>query len=310
LAESVDHKENTMGKVREVLFGKVDLDTLTTALVLGLNPQDVLFKCIAGSAKSSQLQDKSVVAIEVGGSGRTTENNFDHHPSPGEHRVTNLSACAQALERLARLVRYVDELDRGIFLEKHVESGGFPSLSQLVSGMLLSIRNPQERVTKGIEILSTVLQSGIDPYGCMEDILDHVDGGRLYTKTKRDHDRLFEQVVRNSQWHTTATGLRLAVVETTWVGAPGALYGHGAQAVVVCNPEMRKRSGKGTHKKFTIAVNGSEVPEGTIVTPALEELNTLESGWGGPSQGTIGGSPVGTDSSLSLETVVGEMMKI
>ncbi|MBT4942212.1 MAG: hypothetical protein HOJ25_00155 [Candidatus Magasanikbacteria bacterium] len=299
-----------MGKVREVLFGKVDLDTLTTALVLGLNPQDVLFKCIAGSAKSSQLQDKSVVAIEVGGSGRTTENNFDHHPSPGEHRVTNLSACAQALERLARLVRYVDELDRGIFLEKHVESGGFPSLSQLVSGMLLSIRNPQERVTKGIEILSTVLQSGIDPYGCMEDILDHVDGGRLYTKTKRDHDRLFEQVVRNSQWHTTATGLRLAVVETTWVGAPGALYGHGAQAVVVCNPEMRKRSGKGTHKKFTIAVNGSEVPEGTIVTPALEELNTLESGWGGPSQGTIGGSPVGTDSSLSLETVVGEMMKI
>ncbi|PJA45004.1 hypothetical protein CO174_05475 [Candidatus Uhrbacteria bacterium CG_4_9_14_3_um_filter_50_9] len=266
-----------MGVVREVLFGKVDLDTIATALVLGLRSEDVMFRAIGGSAASAALADSSVVAIEVGGSGRTTENNFDHHSSSGLLAgVTNLSAAAQALERLARLIRYVDELDRGDRRAEQIEGGGYPSLSQLISGMLLVVDSPHLRMEKGLEILRGVLQSGIDPYGSMESILDHIPNARFYAATKREHDRKFEEVCESATWYTTHAGHKLAVVETEWFRAPGALYGKGADIVVA--PDL-------------------------TVAPALEELARLEKGWGGPAHGGICGSPLGRDSGLEMETV-------
>ena len=297
-----------MGVVREVLFGKVDLDTIATALVLGLRSEEVVFRAISGSASSQALADRSVVCIEVGGSGRATENNFDHHTSSPLGGGGNLSACAQALERLAQLIRYVDELDRGLRRSEVVENGGFPSLSQLVSGMLLVVKDPNQRMEKGLEILRAVLQSGIDPYGSMEEILDAVSHGRWYASAKREHDRHFEAVCKQAVWCATNNGLRLAVVETTWFGAPGALYGKGAQIVVALNPEMAKRSGSGTYRKFTVAVNNSAV-EGITVFPVLEELVKLEEGWGGPDHGGICGSSVDRDSSLEMETVVNMVIK-
>lgn len=292
-----------MGIIREVLFGKVDLDTLTTALVLGLNPGTVAFRAVPGSASSAALADRSVVAIEVGGSGRAAENNFDHHSSDGQATGMSLSSCAQALERLARLVRYVDELDRGVRRAEHVENGGFPSLSQLISGMLLVVKGPEERMEKGLEILRVVLQSGVDPYGSMESILEAVPQASVYARTKREHDRQFELVCANATWFTTQSGHKLAMVETPWIGAPAALYGKGAKIVIALNPAMRKRSGDETYRKFTIAVNSSEV-QGLTVFPVLEELTKLEEGWGGPNHGGICGSPVDKDSSLSMETLV------
>ncbi len=290
-----------MGVVREVLFGKVDLDTIATALVLGLRSEDVVFRAIAGSASSAALADSSVVAIEVGGSGRTAENNFDHHSSNGSLAGLNLSAAAQALERLARLIRYVDELDRGDRRAEQVE-GGYPSLSQLISGMLLVVESPNLRMEKGLEILRGVVQSGIDPYGSMEPILDNIPNARFYAATKREHDRKFEEVCESATWYTTHTGHKLAVVETEWFGAPGALYGKGADIVVALNPEMRKAGGTGTYRKFTLAVNRSVCD--LTVTPALNELARLEQGWGGPDHGGICGSPLGRDSGLEMETIV------
>lgn len=285
-----------MGTVREVLFGKVDLDTMTTAIVLGLNPAETVFRFVTGSANAQALNDASVACIEVGGSGRTEKNNFDHHAPPSlAGKTINLSACAQALERLARLVRYVDELDRGA---RRAEDGDgtFPSLAQLISGMLLCVKKPEERMTRGMEILKEVLQSGIDPYGCMEPILATIPEAKIWTSAKRKHDALFVEVCASAQWFTTASGKKLAVVETTWIGAPGALYGQGAEVVVCLNPAME--CGPTTIRKFTIAANNNSV------LPALQELNKLEQGWGGPSHGTIGGSPQGVSSQLTAESVV------
>ncbi len=296
-----------MGVIREVLFGKVDLDTLMTMFVLGLSPAQVLFRSVPGSASGDALADRSVVAIEVGGSGRASENNFDHHSSNPAGKAMSLSACAQALERLARLVRYVDELDRGERRSEQVENGGFPSLSQLTSGMLLAVSDPNKRVEAGLEILRTVLHSGIDPYGSMEQILDAVPDGRVYAAKKREHDRGFEAVCANARWLVTKGGRSLAVVETSWFGAPGALYGKGAHVVIALNPEMRKRSGQGTYRKFTLAVNQSETK--ATVWPVLQELSTLEEGWGGPEHGGIAGSPLDTDSVLSMEDVVATAME-
>jgi hypothetical protein len=283
-----------VGVIRETLFGKVDLDTLTTAFVLGLNPARVLFRNVKGSASSEALADKSVMAIEVGGSGRTAENNFDHHSSPSETGTTvNLSACAQALERLAKLVRYVDELDRGVLSER---AQGFPSLAQLTSGMLLCVKNPEQRMSAGLELLAAVVQSGVDPYGSMESLLDDVAGAREWAKAKREHEAKADDVLEEANWLTTKNGLRIAYVETDWIGAPGALYGRGAQIVVALNPAMD--SGGQKIRKFTVAGHKANI------IPALEKLNELEDGWGGPSHGTIGGSPQDRDSELELETVV------
>ena len=288
-----------MGVVREVLFAKVDLDTMMTALVLGLNPAEVLFRCVAGSASSQALADKSVACIEVGGSGRTTENNFDHHSSSTSLAAggVDLSSAAQALERLAWLVRYVDELDRGVLRAETSVEKGFPTLSQLISGMLLVVKSPEQRMEKGLEILRAVLQSGLDPYGVMEPILDAVPHGRWYANAKREHDANFAAVIAKASWHVSASGRRVAVVETTWIGAPGALYGHGADIVVALNPAM-ELSGSRTIRKFTIAGNDISV------VPAIEALGEREDGWGGPNHGTIGGSPRERSSSLDLQDVV------
>ncbi|MBI2473910.1 hypothetical protein HYV70_05160 [Candidatus Uhrbacteria bacterium] len=288
-----------MSFAREVFFGKVDLDTLVTSLVLGLNPSEILFKAVAGSVSEVMLADTSVMAIEVGGSGRVAENNFDHHSSKGG---TTLSSAAQALERLARLVRYVDELDRGDRRAEYVKDGGFPSLSQLISGMLLVEHSPNVRMERGLELLKVVLHSGIDPFGSMDAILDFIPQGRLYASTKREHDRQFEEMSRTATWYTTNEGRRFAVVETSWIGALGVLYGKGADIVLALNPEMSKSDGNGSYKKFTLAVNRSVVD--ITVFPVLEELLKLEEGWGGPNHGGICGSPVGRNSELEIQQVV------
>lgn len=284
-----------MGMIREVLFGKVDLDTMMTALVMGVSPEQVLFRHVSGSASGTDLADRSVLCIEVGGSGRSTENNFDHHSAPSmAEKTVNLSACAQALRRMARLVEYIDELDRGVVRAE--SAPWFPSLSQLVSGMLLVVKDPEQRMRKGLEILQAVLQSGIDPCGCMEPILDHVPHARWYTEQKRAHDLKFEEVTATAHWYITKAGYKLAIVETTWIGAPGALYGRGAEVVIAFNPAMELRGGE-TIRKFTVAGNN------VSVLSALQTLSELEEGWGGPAHGTIGGSPQGKSSCLSLEEV-------
>ncbi len=285
-----------MGVVRETLFGKIDLDTLTALFVLGIDPTRQAVRQISGSASAEALRDPRAICLEVGGTGREKENNFDHH-GPASGSGTSLSACAQALRRLARLVDYVDELDRGVRRAEEIVGGGFPSLAQLVSGMLLVERDPQRRVECGLEILRAVVQSGLDPYASIEPLLEHLPGATRWAEEKRRHDRAFEQVCAEAQWRTTAGGASLAVVETSWVGAPGALYGRGAIFVVALNPAMEAAGGK-TVRKFTVAGHRQSV------TALLEPLCALEPGWGGPQHGTIIGSPRDASSGLGLEQVV------
>ena len=280
--------------IKTVLFGKVDLDTIATALVMGVSPLEQVFSAIGGSAAEAQLRDPSTLCIEVGGSGRVSENDFDHHGCASLAEARDLSACAQALERLARLIRYVDEVDRGVLSGKPFK--GFPSLVQLVSGMLLCIREPEEQMKAGLRIFREVLYSGIDPYASMERILDNLPRGREFAQVKKNHERWFKQALSQTKWSTTPHGFKLAVVETTWVGAPGALYGEGADIVIALNP--RHEQGGKVYRKFTVC--GHRIS----VSNALTHLSQLEPGWGGPTHGTIVGSPVGQDSELSLEQVI------
>lgn len=278
-----------MGYLKEVLFGKVDLDTILTALVMGVNPIEQAFVAIAGSASAVQLADPSILCIEVGGSGRVDKNNFDHH-LPGQ---TSLSAAAQSLERMARIIRYVDDLDCGRMDKTVLNKAGFPTLAQLISGMLLVVKSPKKQMEQGLIVLREVLHSGIDPYGCMEPILDSIPHARWWAAQKKLHERDLDKVYTDAQWFTTASGCKLAVIETELIGIPGTLYGKGADLVIAFNPKFEVK-GK-CIRKFSVC--GNEIKVNSI----LEKIE--ETGWGGPQHGTFVGSPTDKSSNLTIEEV-------
>jgi len=102
---------------------------------------------------------------------------------------------------------------------------------------------------------------------------------------------------RFSDISSNAKADKLAVVETPWFGAPGALYARGAQYVIALNPAMELNGT--TIRKFTIGATGQR-----SVAAVLQALNWLEAGWGGNEAGTVGGSPRSCSSLLSLNQVV------
>jgi hypothetical protein len=74
--------------------------------------------------------------------------------------------------------------------------------------------------------------------------------------------------------------------------------------VEALNPSFRLGAGE-PHRKFTICA--FEASKYADIKSALAELATLEPGWGGSP--TIGGSPQGVSSTLSVERVVEVLTK-
>lgn len=102
--------------------------------------------------------------------------------------------------------------------------------------------------------------------------------------------------------HETRAGGRIAVVESTHRAATSVGYSL-APVVVALNPEFRFKGGE-PHKKFTIC---TFEPKFADIKSALVELATLEAGWGGSP--TIGGSPQGASSALTIDQVVAVVEK-
>lgn len=101
---------------------------------------------------------------------------------------------------------------------------------------------------------------------------------------------------------STVTGGEIAVVQSSHRAATSVGYSL-APVVVALNPEFRLRGGE-PHKKFTIC----QFAGGYVDLKAvLAELNELEAGWGGSP--TIGGSPQGVSSALTIEQVVEVLSK-
>jgi hypothetical protein len=244
-----------------------------------------------------------------------------------------------------RVVEYVDFLDTqgpevfrvALRNARRAPEDEFPTLSDVISGMLLTVREPLDQLHAGISILREVEQLWLTgkyqlellPVGPewrkffrpwpkdWEDNFVRRYGkermeqwfirsrrvplfGKLnfpqfnsFIEAKRENSRLLAETLERASWGQTRQGRRLAWLESNFFGAPGALYAHGAEIAVVFNP----RFGNPPVPKFTVASNS------VTVTPALERLNSLEPGWGGPATGTIIGSPR-EGSRLTLEQVV------
>jgi hypothetical protein len=291
---------------------KVDLDTVGAAFLLGVTRQDVV-EVLCSEASQEDLTDPSVLCIEAGGSGMVEANCFDHHMEGGPtasatlqafDRVFPVETCMHGLHdcsqcehiggrrygsaRVAKLVEYIDLFDtRPEVLRAQQEGVSFPTLSDVFSGLLRSERDPVEQLHKGVELLGQIVETVANPFGT-------VPGFDSYAEAKAENDRQMAKAVELARWETTSAGRRLAILETEFFGAPGALYGAGANIVVCFNPCF----GNPPVAKFTVAGNGITVSE------ALPALNALEEGWGGPATGTIIGSPR-SGSKLTLEQVAG-----
>jgi hypothetical protein len=173
--------------------------------------------------------------------------------------------------------------------------------------MQLVVLEPQKRLECGQEIFRTVLWAGIDPYTqSMEAILDHIPQARSWAEAKRVHESNFTEVLEHAQFYSTKGGRKLGVVETKWVGAPGALYGVGCDLVIALNPAHQIQGS--TIRKSTVATQRGKgislLPDALDALEAIELLKSGLGGWGGPDHGTIIGSPQNRDSSIDLSEVV------
>lgn len=304
-------------KKRQVRVEKIDPDTIGAAFLLGVSREDEVV-VLRGEASSEDLENAEVICIEVGGSGQSQLNNWDHH-GPGSEglfsatfqvwlemganlsekykelvtRIGVFGLCTSSPCAFSFLVDYINKLDtRGpkALGEKSEELS--PTLSDVFSGMLLTERDPVEQLHKGVRMLREVIMAGIDAFGQMPESM--VSGPwSAYVEAKAENNRQIAKAVENAQWSTTSAGFRMAWLETDFFGAPGALYGVGAQVVVAFAPHF----GPAKVRKFTVAGNSIKVDA------VLPKLNALESGWGGPPTGTIIGSPR-EGSELELSEVV------
>ncbi|MDD4271315.1 MAG: hypothetical protein PHF50_00755 [Patescibacteria group bacterium] len=290
---------------REVRIGpKVDLDTVGTAFLLGINRADKVIVLRNGQASEAELSDPGITCIEVGGSGRTTENNWDHHDPDGPKESATKQGANEAVKFLTthqqesvaklKLVDYIETLD--VLGPQALPEYGqveFPTFSDIFAGMCLITRDPVEQFQKGVEIISQIVM------GNYQSFFGTIRGFEKYSDAKAKNNRQIAEAVQLAKWSTTKAGRKLGYLETDFFGTPGALYGKGAEIVVAFAP----RFGNPPVPKFTIGGNGIRVDA------ALASLNALEPGWGGPPTGTIIGSPR-EGSKLSLEQVVSVVKEV
>lgn len=275
-----------------MLFRKPDLDTLVSALVAGVTSETP--KRVVLMATEKELADPEILCLEVGGSGQTELNNFDHHDPEKELPP----ACKQAwekfrpfwteripkekLEILDRLISYTWLVDEGKLL-----SQPFPSLSHLISGICLVEKNPLLQFSRGLKVLHTLLEEEIDPFSRIENsrILQSEEI-QTCLKAKEANYRLLQEALARASFFRTEGGLLVGVLVTEAIGGAGSLFFRGADLAVLHHPGIGK---------FTICSRQISL------TPLLERLKTLEEGWGG--RRTIIGSPA-CGSSLPLELIL------
>lgn len=258
----------------KVVLQKVDLDTCATGLVLNVDRlRDVLI--VAGRATPLDLSDPWVLCIETGGSGLAHLNNFDHH-EPG---MDLPPACRQAFdhvgtsdETMSRLVEYVSRVDLALPM---VQPIAFPSLSNVFSGMLLTIHDPVLQFQAGMGMMREVLRMGLDPFQPMPELPHWSD----FLAAKQRNAQRLEQDLARAQIFVIGPEIRVGLLETNAAGGSGRLFAMGCDVAVLY---ARAFAAISVHKCTIISRRWD-------VSGLLPELERLEPGWGGRKQ--LIGSP-------------------
>lgn len=259
---------------RRYFIRKPDLDTVYTAFLLGWRPGAVVRR-VPGQAPPEILADPGVYCLECGGAGQMALGNFDHHNTP----LALPPACLQALhwrEPDDPLVwewgAYVAAVDLG-----RSGRGRLPgwSLSQLYSGLRLTVPDPLVQLAAGVDLLQTIVHLRLRP----TEPLPLLPGWEPYRQAKQHlWDRL-AALLPQAVYFTTQAGRRGGYLAAPYPGVHGLLRRQGCQITVA------QGLGQSHGPSITIASQGADL------RPLLAHLRRLEPGWGGPAHGTIVAAP-------------------
>ena len=295
---------NNIQFTRALYAWKKDLDCMVAGALAGVDPQVHTIlpmpntRTEEGRALLAQyLADPDVLCLETGGSGQVDLNNFDHHDPEGPDKSATLQVW-EALgspEELRALVIFVDTLDR-IGPEALGSKRPNVSFTNVVAGLLLIASDTkmpvEELVTRFNEVVKSVLEYGKDPYG--EFTSEGIDQQRFdaYVAKKRLEDQLAEEAAKNIYHVELPSGGVIAVLESNYRGATGACYNSGTNVhYCLCIADDFMHTGK---RKVTAGVNTKVHPDGSV-TDFLNAINAIEEGAGGPPNGKVGGSKLGTE---------------
>ena len=129
-------------------------------------------------------------------------------------------------------------------------------------------------------------------------LLTGEEPARYREQVEKERDEMVGALESGAIKHLTTADDKIAVVESTHRAATMVGYSL-APVVVALNPSFKLGVGE-PHRKFTVCA--FEAARFADIKAALAELAGLEPGWGGSP--TIGGSPQGVSSTLTVEQVV------
>ncbi len=276
--------------MQTIVIHKIDLDTVLATLLYTANKPCTPL-CLSGSASSAQLRSRDYVCIECGGSGQIDRLNFDHH-HPDQFFPP---ACRQVYDYFQQKTVYMDQL---VTYACEVDEcrcqvqGEHPSLSNMFSGMLLTIPDNPNRLRVGQRMLHECITEEIDPYSISPLPLAWLN----FHKAKIDANENLAEDMRYTKFYTTARGSRIGYLQSQYPGGSKTLYNRGCDIVILHRKDYPR---KHLHQ-YTIGTQYIPLAE------VIEAMNKREEGWGG--RANIIGSPY-VGSELTPATVIQTVIK-
>lgn len=268
---------------------EVTVPALAKRCAFNLDPQHT-----GGDANRAAIEDALTTELPTEGSTlATVRADLD---AIGTMAIFNLRAKGESLESAMdriNMVATADKFARGGYTGPKPlptrdnpwdESSATAESSRPLAAIAAAIMDFKVPMTNRVSTMERWLLTGDEPAQYRTqvekerlDMITAMETGQIKSETRSDN--------------------RIAVVESTHRAATSVGYSL-APVVVALNPSFKQGPSE-PYKKFTICAFEAKFAD---IKSALAELTTLEAGWGGSP--TIGGSPQGVSSVLTIDQVV------
>lgn len=273
---------------------EVTVPVLAERCIANLDPQHS-----GGDANRTAIED--ALTAELPAEGITLATVRADLDAVGAMALFNLRANGEslesAMERIA-LVATADKFARGGYPgpkplptrdNPWIEETATAESSRQLAAIAAAVMDFRVPLADRVSIMEKWLLTGEEP----KQYRDSVEKERLDMITALESGAIK---------HETAASGRIAVVESTHRAA--TIVGYSLAPVVVARNPAFKLGGGEAHVKFTVC---AFEPKFADIKSALAELSMIEVGWGGSP--TIGGSPQGVSSQLTIEQVIAVVEK-
>jgi len=273
---------------------EVTVPALTKRCTFNLDPQHT-----GGDASRAAIED--ALTIELPAEGSTLATVRADLDAIGSMAVFNLRAKGESLESATDRIAMVatsDKFARGGYTGPKPlptrdnpwdESSATAESSRPLAATAAAVMDFKVPLADRVATMEKWLLTGEEP----KQYRDSVEKERL---------DMINALETGQIKHETRSNGRIAVVESTHRAATSVGYSL-APVVVALNPSFKQGPSE-PYKKFTICQFAGGFAD---IKSALAELNGLENGWGGSP--TIGGSPQGVSSRLTIDEVVAVVEK-